>query len=141
MARRFPTRGISKDRVYTIKMAARTIGVSEQTFRQWPKDGLRLILDKRPYLVRGADLIDFLKKREKANKVPTGKGQFYCMTCKAPRDLSEGSVAYKATTAMTGRLSGLCAVCGGKLGQFCNAAKSSDFMAGDAAPPSAGSQA
>jgi len=141
MARRFQTRGISKDRVYTIKMAARTVGVSEQTFRQWHKDGLHLISDKRPYLVRGADLIDFLKKREKANKVPMCKGQFFCMACKAPRDARKGSITYSATTALTGRLSGLCAVCGGKLGQFCRAASSSDFMIGDAAPPSAGAQA
>lgn len=128
MAQRFLTRGISKDRVYTVKMASRTIGVSEPTFRKWTKEGLRLISDKRPYLVRGADLIGFLKKRDAAKKKPTGDGQFYCMTCKAPRDPSEGSVSYKAATASTGRLSGLCGVCGGKLGQFCNVSRAADFI-------------
>ena len=73
MARRFSSRGICKDRVYTIKMAARIIGVSEATFRKWTKDGLRLIADQRPYLVRGADLIEFLVKREAANKVMMAK--------------------------------------------------------------------
>lgn len=139
MARRFRTRGISKDRVYTIKIAARTIGVSEATFRQWPKDGLRLISDKRPFLVRGADLIDFLQKRETASKVPMGKGQFYCMTCKAPRYPSEGSVSYTPATALTGRMSGLCSVCGGRLGQFCNATNAADFKPCLTAPANAGS--
>lgn len=141
MAHRFPTRGISKDRVYTVKMAARTIGVSEPTFRKWTKDGLRLISDKRPYLVRGADLIEFLKKRNAANRVPRGKGQFYCMTCKGSRDPSLGSVTYAATTAQTGRLSGRCSVCGGKLGQFCNANSAAGFIALSMPPLSAVSQA
>jgi len=141
MARRFQTRGICKDRVYTIKIAARIIGVSEARFRQWVKEGLRLITDQRPYLVRGADLIDFLQKREAANKVPMGKGQFFCMRCKAPRDPREGSVSYTATTALTGRLSGVCDACGGKLGQFCTASNASDFDAAHVAPSNAGSHA
>jgi hypothetical protein len=132
MARRFSKRGISKDRVYTIKLAARIVGVSEATFRKWPRDGLRLIADQRPFLVRGADLINFLQKRETANKVTMGKEQFYCMTCKAPRDPREGSVTYKPTTDLTGRLSGLCGACGGKVGRFCSAVNVPDFSVSSA---------
>lgn len=141
MAWRFQTRGLCKDRVYTIKMAARTIGVSEARFRQWSKDGLRLIAEQRPYLVRGADLIEFLQKRDAANKVSMGDGQFFCMRCKGPRNPREGSVTYTATTSQTGRLSGICDTCGGKLGQFCSASKAVDFLAAPAAPSNAGPQA
>lgn len=141
MARRFPTRGICKDRVYTIKMAARIIDVSEPTFRKWSKDGLRLITDQRPYLVRGADLIEFLQKREADNKVPRAKGQFYCMTCKLSRDPCKGSVIYKPTTVLTGRVSGLCDACGGNVGQFCSAANTPEFSVTTSPPPSAGPHA
>lgn len=141
MARRFSSRGICKDRVYTIKMAARIIGVSEATFRKWTKDGLRLIADQRPYLVRGADLIEFLVKREAANKVMMAKGQFYCMRCKSPRDPSDGSVSYQPITESTGRLSAICGKCGGKIGQFCKSTRAADFIPPRDSPHSARPQA
>jgi helix-turn-helix protein len=141
MARRFPTRGICKDRVYTIKNAARIIGVSEARIRQWVREGLRLIKDQRPYLVRGADLIDFLQMREASNRIAMGKGQFFCMRCKAPRNACDGSVTYHAITGLTGRLGGICDTCGGKVGQFCSAANAVDFLPGTAPQSSAGTQA
>ncbi len=124
MGRRYSPRGISKDRVYTFKLAARIVGVSEATFRKWPDKGLKVIKEKRPFLVRGADLIEFLEKRQAANKQPMTKTQFFCMRCKAPRDPLGGVIAYSPTTVLTGRISGLCTFCGGKIGRFC---KSSDL--------------
>ena len=141
MARRFQTRGICKDRVYTIKLAARTIGVSEASLRKWARDGLRLITDKRPYLVRGADLVAFQKKREAACKADMGPGQFYCMTCKAPRDARDGSFSYAAITASTGRLGGVCDACSGNVGRFCSANEAADFTGPAALPHNAGSHA
>lgn len=120
-ARRYSTRDISKDRVYTYKMAARIIGVTDATIRKYSKDGLRVMTDSRPYLVRGADLIGFLKKREAANRHDMSDGQCYCMRCKAPRDPDQTSIIYTPTTSLTGRLSGQCGVCGAKIGRFCRA--------------------
>lgn len=132
MGRRFSTRGLSKDRVYTLKLAARTIGASEATIRKFPKQGLRVIKDSRPYLVRGADLIEFLQKREAANRNEMADGQFYCMTCKAPCEAKQGPIIYTPTTSLTGRLSGLCGECGGKVGRFC---KASDAPSEGSDPP------
>jgi hypothetical protein len=134
MARRFSTRGVHKDRVYTLKICARQIGVSEATLRKWSTDGLRIITDGRPYLIRGADLIAFLEKREAANKVTMAKGQFYCMCCKEPRNPKCGSVAYHPTNDLTGRLSGLCSECGGKVGQFCSTAAGAKYTQITASP-------
>lgn len=132
MARRYSTRGLAKNRVYTLKLAARTIGVSEATIRKYSNQGLRVIRDSRPYLVRGEDLIEFLQKRRAANRNGMAVGQFFCMTCKAPRDAAQGSTAFTAYTLQTGRLSGLCGVCGGKVGRFC---KASDAPPGGSNPP------
>lgn len=132
MGRRYQTRGLAKDRIYTLKMAARTIGSSEATIRKYGKQGLRVIRDSRPHLVRGADLIEFLQKREAANRNNMADGQFYCMKCKAPRDAVSDSIVFTAYSPLTGRLSGVCGVCGGKMGRFC---KTSDAPSGGSNPP------
>lgn len=132
MGRRYQTRGLSKDRTYTLKMAARTIGLSEATMRKYAKQGLRVIRDSRPYLVRGADLIEFLQKREAANRNDMADGQFFCMTCKAPRGAVQASITFETYSSLTGRLSGLCGVCGGKVGRFC---KASDAPSDGSNPP------
>ena len=118
--KRYSLRGICKSRVYTYKSAARIVGVSLATFRKWPKEGLQVITDKRPYLVRGADLIDFLTKRMARNRHPMEQGQFLCMSCKGPRHAASGSIGYLPQTNLTGRLSALCGACGGKVGRFCS---------------------
>lgn len=129
MARRHSTRGISAARVYIYKQAARIIGVSEATFRKWPKQGLRVITDKRPFLVRGADLIEFLQKRQTASLKPTTKTQCFCMRCKMPREFRERAATYTPQSNLTGRLSGLCAECGCKIGRFCKGADVAELAA------------
>ncbi|QGX97471.1 DNA-binding protein [Roseovarius faecimaris] len=131
--KRYHVRGLCKSRVYTFKMAARIVGVSLTTFRKWPKQGLPVITDKRPYLVRGADLIDFLTKRIEQNRCPMGKRQFHCMTCHAPRDAETGSLAYTTQTTRTGRLSALCGTCGGKMGRFSNPENAHQMIEADRA--------
>lgn len=121
MGRRYSARGLAKDRTYTLKVAARTIGSSETTIRKYEKQGLRVIRDSRPHLVRGADLIEFLHKREAAHRNAMASGQFYCMTCKAPRSAVQTSITFASYSSLTGRLSGLCDTCGGKIGRFCKA--------------------
>ncbi len=120
MAQRYSKRGISKARVYTVKNAARIVGVSELTLRKWSRDGLKIIRDKRPHLLRGADLIDYLNKRHVANRNPMTETQCYCMRCKAPKNPMGGAFVFQQTSDLTGRLSGLCGDCGGKFGRFCN---------------------
>ena len=121
--KRYFLRGICKSRVYTFEMAARIVGVSHATFRKFPSEGLRVINDKRPHLVRGADLIEFLTKRMDANRPIMVEGQYYCMTCRASRDARAGTVSFTQHTAMTGRLSAICDECSGKIGQFCSVSK------------------
>lgn len=121
MARGKTLRGISGHRVYTIMMAARYTGKSEATLRKGIKEGLSVITNKRPHLVRGADLIDFDERRRAKRKFDMAPTQFFCIGCSAAREPREGSLAYIPMTALTGRLSALCADCEGKVGRFCRA--------------------
>ena len=118
MSKRYSTRGISKARVYKLKVAARILGVSLPTFRKWAKEGLNIIKDARPYLVRGADLLSFLTKREDEKRFTMAKGQFFCMRCDGPRDPDKTTLVFLPINAVTGRLSAVCSVCGGKVGRF-----------------------
>lgn len=133
MARRYSVRGIRNSRVYLLKSAARSIGVSEPTLRKWRAHGLKIIDDQRPYLVRGADLIDFLEKQNAADRTPMMRTQFYCMGCSTPRDPLGGAVDYTSLSELTGRLSGVCAECGCKIGRFCKASEVEELRAAMAA--------
>ncbi len=135
MPRRMSLRGIAKDRVYTLKLAARAIGKSEATLRKWRHEGLRTIDDKRPYLVRGGDLILFVDKMEAARKSPLSDGQFHCMGCHASRPPRDGVVHYVDNNARTGRLVATCAECGAKMGRFCSAAEKEQWPRLPGAPP------
>lgn len=127
MARRYSVRGISKDRVYTLKIAARLVRVSEATFRKWSKHGLKIINDKRPYLVRGADLIEFLQRRHAANKHQMTDTQFFCMGCHEPREAQGNVVEFWPLGPSKGRFSGVCIECGRKVGRFCKASDAEDL--------------
>jgi hypothetical protein len=68
--RRPDRRRVKLLRSYTIDEAARTLEVHRNTVRHWIKAGLRVIDDKRPILILGSDLADFLLGPAPA--VPTG---------------------------------------------------------------------
>lgn len=70
---------------YTINEAAEVSGVSPRTIRNWAANGLRLMQDDRPALVRGDDLIAFIKGQRKQRKQSLPLDRFYCLGCRAPR--------------------------------------------------------
>lgn len=123
MGRRYSTHGIAKDRVYDVQTAARIIGVSIGTFRKFPARGLKLVSTTRPILVRGEHLIEFLKEQAGANKQPCRPEQFFCMSCKAPRDALGRTADYIPNNTHTGRLQALCSVCESTVSKFSNPAK------------------
>ncbi len=118
MAKRYSTRGLAKDRVYTVKTASRILHITEGTFRKFFDRGLRAATTSRPILIRGADLIKFLENLAKANKQPCRPEQFYCMRCKGPQDALGQIADYRPNNAKTGRLEALCEGCGGSLSKF-----------------------
>jgi excisionase family DNA binding protein len=62
-------------RTYTIDEAARTLEVHRNTVRHWIKAGLRVIDDKRPILILGSDLAEYLLRRREARRQPCQAGQ------------------------------------------------------------------
>jgi hypothetical protein len=104
-------RRLKVHRNYSIDEAAEVLNVHQNTVRGWLHQGLPLIDCKRPQLIHGVALIDFLKRRRARNKRPCGPGQIYCLRCRMPQAPAANMVDYYARTTRTGDLIGLCPAC------------------------------
>ena len=68
---------------------------------------------KRPTLILGEALRQFLHDRRRKAKAALGADQLYCLTCKQGQSPLGLMVDCLPQTAKTARLVGLCGVCGG----------------------------
>ncbi len=123
MARRAKASRIKKNLTYSISEAAEELGLSIATIRNWIKQGLPIQKDQRPYLIYGSDLRNFITQKNKARKSPLLDGELRCFTCKASRKPQNDAVTYTRQTAKTGRIRGVCGVCGGKCARIISNAK------------------
>lgn len=110
MAKRANWRAIKRHRNYNVDEAARALNVAKGTIRRWIKDGLPAITDKKPALIMGADLIEFLKAR-KPKKQKLLINELLCFSCKVPRHPAFGEVEYIISNTKSGSLRALCEVC------------------------------
>lgn len=116
MAKRYPAHRVKIHRNYTIEEAADLLGAHVQTVRGWVKSGvLPVCTEKRPVLIVGYDLRDFLQKREAKAKHRLGPGEFYCFKCRAPRRPAGLMADYEPQSDRAGRLIALCEKCEGLL--------------------------
>lgn len=127
MAKRPNPRSIKAARTYTVEEAAQALEVSIGTVRSWVKSGLPLMRSRRPFLILGEALRDFLEDRAKRSKVPLHPDQLYCFTCKAGRTPMGLMVDCVPQTPKTARLLGLCDVCGGTCNRMISRSKIDRF--------------
>lgn len=110
MGRRTGWRAVKSYKSYTVEEAARNQRVAKGTVRRWLKSGLPCLNEKRPCLILGGDLVDFLKNRKKPKQTCKPE-ECYCFRCKAPRKAALGEVEYKPLTPTNGQLIALCGEC------------------------------
>ena len=113
MPRRAKIRDILSHLNYSIEQAAETTGVSQQTIRRWCQEGLPVMTAKRPHLIIGADLKEFIKERRRPKTGVTPVGHFRCMTCKAVGPPAIAVADYAALSDKHGMLHSLCGACEG----------------------------
>jgi hypothetical protein len=108
MATRRPNwRGVRRHRSYSVDEAARTVDVGKGTVRRWTKTGLPAITDRKPTLILGSDLIDFIKSRGSPSSA-VSRTKCYCFACRAPRRPAFNAVEYVPLTPTSGNLRALC---------------------------------
>lgn len=109
--RRPDRRRVKALRSYTIDEVARTLEVHRNTVRHWIKAGLPVIDDKRPILMLGADLAEFLLQRRDARRQPCRAGQMFCLKCRKPQEPAGRMADFVASSATSGALIGICPAC------------------------------
>jgi len=109
--RRPDRRRVKALRSYTIDEVARTLEVHRNTVRHWIKAGLPVIDDKRPILILGTDLAEYLLRRREARRQPCLAGQLYCLKCRKPQEPAGRMVDFVASSASSGALIGICPAC------------------------------
>lgn len=112
LRKRHPNHRLVKiHRTYTVEEIAKLFGIHKNTVRDWVKAGLAIIDEKRPMLILGSDLVEFLKTRRVKNKRPCKPGQLYCLRCRAPQYPAGDMAEYKPVTEKFGNLSAICPAC------------------------------
>lgn len=113
MRRRRPNpRLIKINRNYTVEEAARVLGVHRNTVRNWKRQGLEPIDERKPILFLGATLRAFLEGRRAKAKRSCPPGTIYCVCCREPREPALRMVEYVSLSPALGNLVGICPTCG-----------------------------
>ena len=121
-------------RYYDFGEIAELLNVHLRTVQIWKKEGLRVLDDKKPFLIKGQDLRDFLKARRRSRKQPLSIGEFFCPRCRAPRKSRPDQLTAEATGRQLGRthkqvlIRGVCEVCGQRLLLFSSDAKATEWV-------------
>ncbi len=127
MPRRAQVRHIKSHRNYTIEQAASLAGVTKQTIRRWSQQGLPVMTRRRPFLIIGADLKEFIKERRISNAVPMPIGQFKCWACKSLGPPAFGLADYAPLSEKHGILHAICGTCEGAVTRFVSVADLKDW--------------
>ncbi len=124
MGKRHPNHRLVKiHRSYTVNEIANLLGMHKNTVRNWVKDGLDTIDDKRPMLVLGQTLVAFIKTRRVKNKQPCKPGELYCVRCHAPKCPAGDMAEYTPINEKFGNLIAICPTCDSIMNQLVSLAR------------------
>ena len=98
-------------RTYTAGEIGDLFGIHKNTVRTWLKGGLPICDGKRPMLILGHDLAEFLRARRARKKQPCQAGEIYCVRCRAPKCPAGDMADYLPVTETIGNLMAICPDC------------------------------
>ena len=112
MPKKARLRGIKSLRCYTAEEAADVTDVSTRTVRTWITQGLPAFANDGSPLIRGDDLIAFLRKQRADRKTNVPLHAFFCLRCRQGR-AAAGGRAICETTGTRVNLKAICIACTG----------------------------
>jgi hypothetical protein len=112
---------------YEVGEAAAALGKSTATIRNWVRGGLPIMSERKPYLILGLDLRNFLRAKEKAAKCPLKLDELYCLSCRAGRKPLGMAAVCVLNNAKTSRLCGICDHCGASASRLISNTKADAF--------------
>lgn len=128
MKKRHPNYRLVKiHRSYTVEEIAKLFSSHKNTVRRWIKDGLTCIDDKRPMLVLGQVLVEFLQTRRAKNRRICRLGELYCVRCRSPKSPAGDMAEYFPVTQKFGNLTAICPDCDAIMNRLVSLAKIDEF--------------
>lgn len=98
-------------RNYEVADIAKLFGIHRNTVRTWIKQGLPVCDNRRPQLITGSALREFLQAKRAKNKCTCQPGELYCFGCRQPRKPAGDMADFAPVTAKVGKLTAICPVC------------------------------
>lgn len=128
MKKRHPNYRLVKiHRSYTVEEIAKLFSSHKNTVRRWIKDGLTCIDDKRPMLVLGQVLVEFLQTRRAKKRRICKQGELYCVRCRSPKSPVGDMAEYFPVTQKFGNLTAICPDCDAIMNRLVSLAKIDEF--------------
>jgi hypothetical protein len=125
--RTYNTRLIKRDYAYFIWEIAELFALHPNAVRRWLKAGLVNLDDRRPILIHGSDLIDFLDVRQASRKQKCAADELFCLRCRRPRHPRFRRVELRFRSETRLDLSGVCEACGARMHRAGSAARLEDY--------------
>jgi hypothetical protein len=129
MGKRANPMAVKASLTYEVSEAAAALGKSEATIRNWIKDGLPVMASKKPQLISGQDIRDYIRAKSKGAKSSLSPEQLYCLSCQEGHKPVGMAVETVPNNEKTDRLIGVCETCGGSASRIISKSKSSHFAA------------
>ncbi len=127
MSKRSNPMAVKAALTYEIGEVAAALGKSPATIRNWIKDGLPVMSSKKPYLISGAAVREYLRAKYKAAKTPLSSDELYCLACRSGRAPVGQVVSLTPISPKTSLLKGICSHCGATSTRMISAADTSNF--------------
>jgi hypothetical protein len=122
--RRRPNHRLVKiHRSYAVEEIAQRLEVHKNTVRAWMRTGLKPIDDRRPIMISGAELVEFLKEKRQQKKRPCQPSEMFCVRCRAAKKPAGNMADYIPVTEAFGNLEGICPDCDGMIFRRASLAK------------------
>lgn len=127
MGKRSNPMAVKSALTYEIAEAAQILNKTPATIRNWIKDGLPVMSSRKPYLLSGEAIREYLRIKYRTAKSQLADDQLYCLSCRSGRIPIENSVHCSLLNPKTALLKGACHHCGATSTRMISRSRISDF--------------